>query len=82
MHESGLVEELIEKMDQVARANGGGVIRRAQLGMGELAGFTREHFEEHFRSASVGTLAEGAALDIAVRCGDTLTLEGLDLGED
>ena len=82
MHESGLVEQLIEKMEKVARANGGGPIRRAQLGIGELAGFTRDHFEEHFRSASAGTLAEGAVLDVVTRPGDSLTLEGIDLEDE
>ena len=81
MHESGLVEQLIEQMERVARANGGGAIRRAQLGIGELAGFTREHFEEHFRTASSGTLADGAALELVTRPGDSLTLEALDLEE-
>ena len=81
MHESGLVEQLIETMQQVARANGGGAIRRAQLGIGELAGFTRQHFEEHFRAASAGTLADGAKLDLMTRPGDSLTLEALDLDQ-
>lgn len=79
MHESGLVEELIEELERVARNNGGGRIRVAHVGIGELAGFTREHFDEHFRAASAGTLAEGAALEIRSREGDALTLEGVDI---
>jgi Zn finger protein HypA/HybF involved in hydrogenase expression len=79
MHESGLVEELIETMEEVARANGGGRIVRAQIGIGQLAGFTFEHFEEHFRGASIGTLAENAQLAVEPRQGDCVTLEGIEL---
>ena len=81
MHESGLVEELIEELDRVARANGGGRVVRVEVGVGELAGFTHEHFEEHFRKAAVTTLAEGAVLDIHTRAGDALNLEAVELEE-
>lgn len=82
MHESGLVEELIEELGRVARENGGGRVSRVQVGVGELAGFTHEHFEEHFRHASRNTLADGAILDIQTREGDTLTLESIDIEEE
>jgi Zn finger protein HypA/HybF involved in hydrogenase expression len=81
MHESGLVEELIEELDRVARANGGGRVVRVEIGVGDLAGFTHEHFEEHFRKAAVATLSEGAVLDIRTRSGDALTLEAVELDE-
>jgi hydrogenase nickel incorporation protein HypA/HybF len=79
MHESGLVEELIEQLVDVARRNGGGRVARVQVGVGELAGFTREHFEGHFRSASRNSVADGAVLDIQTREGDALTLEAVDI---
>lgn len=45
------------------------------------AGFSREHFEEHFRAASVATIAEGAMLAIHNREGDALTLETVEVDE-
>ncbi len=82
MHESGLVEELIEEIGRVARDNGGARVSRVEIGVGELAGFTHEHFEEHFRAASRNTLADGAVLEIHTREGDALTLEGLDIEDE
>ena len=79
MHESGIVEELIHEVEKVAQANGGGRVVRVELGMGEMAGFSREHLEEHFRSASAGTIADGAALDIHTAEGDSLTLEAVEV---
>jgi Zn finger protein HypA/HybF involved in hydrogenase expression len=79
MHESGIVEELIHELVKVANTNGGGRVVRVELGIGENAGFSREHFEEHFRSASSGTIADGAALDLRIIAGDTLVLESLEL---
>ena len=79
MYESGLVQELIEELERVAKHNGGGRVCRVQVGIGEMAGFTHGHFEEHFRLASVNTLADGAMLEIQTRPGDALTLEVVDL---
>jgi Zn finger protein HypA/HybF involved in hydrogenase expression len=76
------VEELIEELEVVARSNGGGRISRVQIGVGELAGFTHEHFGEHFRRAALGTLADGAVLEIQTREGDALTLESVDLEDE
>jgi len=81
MHESGIVEELIHEVEKVSRANGGGRVVRISVGIGELAGFSREHFEEHFRAASTGTIADGAALDVRMGDGDSLTLEAVELEE-
>jgi hydrogenase nickel incorporation protein HypA/HybF len=79
MHESGIVEELIHQLEKVTRNNGGGRVTRVEVGVGEEAGFSREHFEEHFRHASVGTIAQGAALDIHPTPGDSLILEAIEV---
>ena len=79
MHESGIVEELVRQLEKVVRDNGGARVVRVGLGMGELAGFSRDHFEEHFRAASKDTIAEGAALDIHITSGDALTLEDVEV---
>jgi Zn finger protein HypA/HybF involved in hydrogenase expression len=81
MHESGIVEDLIGRLEKLSHANGGGRVRRVGLGLGVDAGFSRAHFEEHFRAASAATIAEGAELAIHSREGDALTLETLEVEE-
>ena len=79
MHESGLVEDLIYEVEKVSRANGGGRVTSVEVGVGELAGFSAEHFAEHFKLASCGTLAAGADLVITICEGDALTLGAVDI---
>jgi Zn finger protein HypA/HybF involved in hydrogenase expression len=79
MHETGLVEELIRQSEKVSQENGGGRITRIEVGIGEEAGFSPEHFEEHFRLDSENTLAAGAELVIHMREGDALTLEAVEI---
>jgi len=79
MHESGIVEELVHELEKVARANGGTRVVKVEVGIGELAGFSREHFEEHFRVAAAGSIADGAALEMRTTGGDALTLEGVEV---
>jgi Zn finger protein HypA/HybF involved in hydrogenase expression len=79
MHESGIVEELVHEMEKVVASNGGGRVIKVEVGIGEHAGFSREHFEEHFRVATAGTIAEDAALDIHPTDGDALTLRSIEV---
>ncbi len=81
MHESGIVEDLIDRLEKVSYANGGGRVRRVGLSLGVDAGFSREHFEEHFRAASAATIAEGAVLAFRSREGDALMLETVEVDE-
>ena len=81
MHESGIVEDLIGKLEKISHANGGGHVLRVGLGLGVDAGFSREHFEEHFRAAAADTIAEAAELAICDREGDALTLETVEVDE-
>ena len=60
MHGSGIVEELIHELEKVVRTNGGARVTRVEVGVGKEAGFSREHFEEHFRHASNGTIPQAA----------------------
>jgi hydrogenase nickel incorporation protein HypA/HybF len=62
MHESGLIEDLIEKIESVARQHSAQKVSAVEVSIGLLAGIEPEHFREHFEMASRGTLAEGAEL--------------------
>ena len=67
MHEMSLMVDLMRRIEGAARAHGGGRVCRVKVTLGALSHFSPEHFREHFSHAARGTLAEGAALDIAVR---------------
>jgi hydrogenase nickel incorporation protein HypA/HybF len=60
MHEKALMDDLMAKVLEVARAEGGGRVKRIRVHLGALSHFTPEHFREHFDDAARGTLAEGA----------------------
>ena len=64
MHESGMIRSLVEKMEQVSRANGGGAVARVKVRIGALANISASHFREHFEIETIGTIAEGSELEI------------------
>jgi hydrogenase nickel incorporation protein HypA/HybF len=69
MHEASLVNDLIRKIEHVARADPagrGGRVAGVQVRLGALCHMSAEHFREHFQHAARGTLAEGAVLDVEV----------------
>jgi hydrogenase nickel incorporation protein HypA/HybF len=66
MHESGLIEDLIRKIEAAARANGGTKVTAVDLTIGAFASIEADHLREHFEVASAGTMAEGAELRIQV----------------
>ena len=63
MHERALMDDLMRKIEEVARADGAARVTRVAVRLGALSHFTPEHFREHFVDASRGTLAEGAEVD-------------------
>ncbi len=66
MHESGVIEDLIRKIESAARENNGTRVTAVDLTIGAFASFEPDHLSEHFEVASVGTMAEGADLRIQV----------------
>lgn len=69
MHEKALMDDLMRKILGAAQAEGGARVTRIRVRLGALSHFTEAHFREHFADASLGTVAEGAAVD-AVLDGD------------
>ena len=63
MHERALMDDVMRKVDAVARDNGASRVTRIGVRLGALSHFTPEHFREHFVDASRGTLADGAEVD-------------------
>jgi hydrogenase nickel incorporation protein HypA/HybF len=62
MHEARLMRELMARVADTAAANGGGRVAGVRVRLGALSHFTPDHFVEHFRDASRGTVAETAAV--------------------
>lgn len=64
MHEKVLMEDVLRKLEAVAREEGSPRVTRVRVRLGALSHFTPGHFREHFDDAARGTVAEGAALEI------------------
>jgi hydrogenase nickel incorporation protein HypA/HybF len=66
MHETGIVRDLVRRLEQAAREAGAERVSGAAVWLGALSHFSPAHFREHFEEDARGTLAEGAALDIEI----------------
>ena len=64
MHETGIVSDLVRRIERAARDAGGDRIAAVSLRIGALSEFSADHFRTHFDEAVCGTLAEGAALHL------------------
>ena len=63
MHDRALMDDLLRKIEEVARREGALRVKRLSVNLGALSHMTPEHFVEHFDAASCGTVAEGAAVE-------------------
>jgi hydrogenase nickel incorporation protein HypA/HybF len=66
MHETVLIRNLVQKIQQVAEAEGGRPVVRISVWLGALSHLTGSHFLEHYREDAKGTLGEGAEVFIEV----------------
>jgi len=64
MHEHSLLKDLIRKIETVAHENRTERVLSVRVKLGALAHISPDHFREHFTHAVVGTLAEGAKVEI------------------
>lgn len=64
MHETGLVNDLVRKVEALARADGADKVTGVSVWLGALCHMSAGHFEEHFEQAAAGTIAQGAALTV------------------
>jgi len=60
MHESGMIEDLLAKVESLARENSARRVLAVEVSIGPLAAIEADHLREHFLLASRGSLAEGA----------------------
>ena len=64
MHETGIVRDLVRRLEGVASDAGAEAVSGVEVWLGALSQFTPHHFREHFEDEAKGTIAEGARLDI------------------
>jgi hydrogenase nickel incorporation protein HypA/HybF len=64
MHETGLVRDLVRRVEVSARDAGAEKVVGVTVWLGALSQMSPEHFREHFEAEVRGTLAEGAALTL------------------
>ncbi len=65
MHEHGLMRDLMRGVLKAAEGEGARKVTSVSVWLGALSHMTPGHFGYHFERAAAGTIAEGAALDIA-----------------
>ena len=64
MHEQALMRDLMPRDRERSREFGGrDRVTKVSVRLGALSHFTPEHFREHFRDSSRGTIAEGAVVE-------------------
>ncbi len=66
MHETGMICDLVHRLELAARDAGAETVARADIWLGALSQMSAEHFREHFDAEARGTVAEGAALAFEV----------------
>lgn len=66
MHETGLIHNLVHRLEAAARDAGAESVAGATVWLGALSQMSPEHFREHFDAEVRGTIAEGATLTLEV----------------
>ena len=64
MHEFSLMADLLRKIEQLSKDAEADKVTSVKVKLGALSHITPDHFREHFEEAIVGTVAEGATLDV------------------
>jgi len=62
MHEASLMRDLMQKIFKVAAEGSARNVTSVRVWLGALSHMSPDHFREHFETASLGTIAENAAL--------------------
>ena len=66
MHEMSLMNDLLKKIETIARENDVDKVMGVKVRLGALSHISADHFREHFIEGTKGTLAEGAELEVEV----------------
>ena len=66
MHEASLMTNLMNRIEEIARAESARRVVGVTVWLGALSHMSEAHFIEHFERSAAGTIAEGAELEITV----------------
>ena len=66
MHETGIVRDLVHRLEQAESDAGAQRVCGVEVWLGALSQFSAGHFRAHFDDEARGTAAQGAALHIVV----------------
>jgi hydrogenase nickel incorporation protein HypA/HybF len=66
MHETALVRDVVQRIEDLARSTGARRVIGVKVWLGALSHLSAEHFREHFAIEARGSLAAGTMLDIEV----------------
>ena len=64
MHETSLIQEMLEVVARVRRENGERAVASLNVEISEFGGWDPEHFREHFARAVAGTVLQDVRLNI------------------
>ncbi|WOJ93138.1 hydrogenase maturation nickel metallochaperone HypA [Congregibacter variabilis] len=64
MHEAGMIRDLLTRITALASEESVTSVTGVRVWLGALSHISPEHFREHFRNETVGSIAEGALLEI------------------
>ncbi len=64
MHEYSLVQSLVRRVEEEARARGATLVHGVKVSVGELAGVDPELFRTAYETFRAGTICEEAALEL------------------
>jgi hydrogenase nickel incorporation protein HypA/HybF len=78
MHEHAIMNDLMRKIEEVARSEGARRVTQLKVRLGALAHMTPAHFLEHFADAARGTVAEGAQVSVE-QSADVYATDALDV---
>jgi len=66
MHEMSLINNLLHKIESIAKEQKADHITSVRVRLGALSHISADHFKGHFIDGVKGTIAEGALLNIEV----------------
>ncbi len=66
MHEMSLMNNLLAKIEQIAKENNSNKVSKVCVTIGALAHISEDHFKEHFVEGTSGTIAESAELFVTM----------------
>ena len=79
MHETHLIEPIIQGIDAHAQSEGALKVLNVRLRVGELTGVQESSFKETFAILAQGTLLESADLELSFFPGTTIEVISFDI---